>query len=75
MPPPVPPLVAGVAPLALELSANLAGEDEDDDSACGLEGAKERNDDIFLRRDLGSPEVCLLRRLSVWLRGRIELEG
>lgn len=45
-PPPPSDVVAGVAPPVLELSANFA-EDEDEDSACLFEGAKERNADIL----------------------------
>ena len=46
-PPPLPSdVVAGVAPRVLELSASFA-EEEEEDSGCLFEGAKERNADML----------------------------
>lgn len=58
-----PPLVAGLAPAMLELSEIFAEEEED--SACEFEGAKERYADIPSAVMEGIIiEVCLLCRLS-----------
>ena len=62
--PPDPPLVAGLAPAMLGLSEIFA-EEEEEDSACEFEGAKERYADIPSAVMEGIIiEVCLLCRLS-----------
>ena len=61
------PLVAGVVTPVLELSASFA-EEEEDDSACWFEGAKERKADILYAGEVGGGDEECSEGMLVYVR-------